>query len=99
MINVVPFTDDSQFTQEGMVKLHNLHEWANENPHSTLVLGHQRHFTVKIWAGILGDYLLGPYMLASSTQMANVQNILGSSPPEIIGGSTSRDQKENVVST
>ena len=38
------FTDGSQFTREGMVKLHNLYKWANENPCSTLLHGHQRRF-------------------------------------------------------
>ena len=41
----------------------NLHEWADENPCSTLVHGHQRRFAVNIWAGIVCDYLLGPYTL------------------------------------
>ena len=37
--------------------------------------------------------------VASSTRMDKVQNVLGSSPPEIIGGNTCRGQKENVVAT
>ena len=54
------FTDETQFTQEGMVKLHNLHKRADENPRSALVHGHQRRFAVNIWPGIVGNYLLGP---------------------------------------
>ena len=46
-----------------MVKLHNLHERADENPHSMRVRGHQRRFAVNIWAGILDDYLLESYMV------------------------------------
>ena len=52
--DIVLFTYESQFTREGMLKLHNLHEWAYENPHITLVHGHQRRiastFGLVSWA-------------------------------------------------
>ena len=87
--DIVLFTDESQFTRQG---ISNYTTCTNRHDY-------QRRFAVNIWADIIGVYLLGPSYVASSTQVTNVQNVLGRSPPEIIGGSIFRDQKENMVST
>ena len=47
-------SDKAQFTKDGMYNSH--------NPRTTALSGHQRRFAVNIWAGIVGDYLLGPYI-------------------------------------
>ena len=45
------FSDEAQFTRDGMYNSH--------NPRTTVLWGHQGRFSVNIWAGIVGDYLLG----------------------------------------
>lgn len=30
----IVWTDEAQFTRDGITNFHNLHEWANENPHN-----------------------------------------------------------------
>lgn len=57
------FTDEACFTRDGVVNSRNSHVWADENPHGTIVHGHQQRFGVNIWAGIIGDKLIGPYLL------------------------------------
>ncbi|GFX08071.1 transposable element Tcb1 transposase [Trichonephila clavipes] len=37
--------------------------WALNNPHSTRPRDMQQRFTVNVWVGIVGDSLLGPYIL------------------------------------
>ena len=59
----VLFSDEAYFTRNGMVNLHNTHTWAAENPHATTTRGHQERFSINVWAGILGDHLIGPFML------------------------------------
>lgn len=59
----VLFTDEAAFTREGMFNVHNQHVWANVNPHATRQRGHQVRFTVNVWAGIIDNYLIGPYVL------------------------------------
>lgn len=59
----VLFTDEATFTNNGMVNIHNTHTWAVENPHATTTRGHQERFAINVWAGILGDHLIGPFML------------------------------------
>lgn len=55
------FTDEAAFSLEDVVKIHNLHHWADENPHDSHAS--QRKFTLNIWAGIVEGSLLGLYIL------------------------------------
>lgn len=57
------FTDEAQFTRDGVVNYHNVHIWALENPHMIRESRHQEQFSVNIWAGIVGDTLIGPFIL------------------------------------
>ena len=42
---------------------HNSHVWPVANPHAASVHHHQRRFAVKVRAGIMNDFLIGPYLL------------------------------------
>lgn len=57
------FTDESEFTRDGINNFHNQHIWDYENPHATVQSRLQRRFSVNVWAGIVGDHLLGPVFL------------------------------------
>ncbi|GFW36497.1 DUF4817 domain-containing protein [Trichonephila clavipes] len=59
----VLFTDEATFSLEGVMNFHNLHTWADENPHAIRPHGAQRKCSINVWAGIVGDCLLGPYIL------------------------------------
>ncbi|GFX13315.1 uncharacterized protein TNCV_2907381 [Trichonephila clavipes] len=59
----VLFTDEASFSREGIFNTHNSHSWAAANPHVTRTRAAQDRFLVNVWAGILGDYLTGPYIL------------------------------------
>ncbi|GFW23138.1 uncharacterized protein TNCV_3802381 [Trichonephila clavipes] len=43
--------------------MRNQHVWSDSNPNCTIPRNHQQKFFVNVWAGILGDYLIGPYIL------------------------------------
>lgn len=58
----VLFTDEASFTREGTFNPHNAHLWALENPHGTRTRAAQSRFSVNVWAGIVGDHLIGPYL-------------------------------------
>ncbi|GFU13390.1 uncharacterized protein TNCV_698201 [Trichonephila clavipes] len=51
------------FSREGIFNTHNSHSWAAANPHVTRTRAAQDRFLVNVWAGILGDHLIGPYIL------------------------------------
>lgn len=58
----VLFTDECSFSRDGMFNTHNLHYWADENPHVTWPHAYQQRFSVNIWCGVLGNHLLGPHV-------------------------------------
>lgn len=63
-INTILFTDEAGFTKNGILNLHNSHVWADENPHATVVHQHQQQFqSINVWAGIIGNFLIGPCVL------------------------------------
>ncbi|GFT11762.1 uncharacterized protein TNCV_3684061 [Trichonephila clavipes] len=59
----VLFTDEASFSRERIFNTHNSHSWAAANPHVTRTRDAQDRFLVNVWAGILGDHLIGPYIL------------------------------------
>lgn len=56
------YTDEAQFTREGVFNQHNLHQWREENPHAVREHGFQHRYSVNVWAGILGDRIIGPHI-------------------------------------
>jgi hypothetical protein len=59
----VLWTDEAGFTRDGVMNLHNLHVWAEENPHPTRSSSFQHRFSVNVWAGIVDDQLIGSYVI------------------------------------
>ncbi|GFU40957.1 uncharacterized protein TNCV_4645371 [Trichonephila clavipes] len=79
----VLFCDETTFSREGVFNTHNAHMWALNNPHSTRLRAMQQRFTVNVWEGIVGDSLLGPYILPprlDSHKYLVFQNCLPMSP-------------------
>ena len=61
--STVLFTDECTFTCDGTFNTHNSHQWADVNPYASSTHAYQRRFSINVWAGIIGDHLLGPYLL------------------------------------
>lgn len=55
----VLFSDEAMFGREGCFNAHNWHVWAEENPHALFHRGFQERFSINLWAGLLGDRLVG----------------------------------------
>lgn len=74
------FTDECCFTRYGIMNYHNTHYWADANPHAIRQHHFQHRFSVNVWAGILGDTFLGPYVLPErlngATYLQFLQNVL-----------------------
>lgn len=57
------FSDESTFYLNGFVNKHNCRYWSNENPHA-FVEGHTQYpQKINVWAGILGNKVIGPLFL------------------------------------
>lgn len=50
--------------------------WAAEDPHTTVQSHYQEGFCINIWAGIVGDYLLGPQVLPNRLTGQNYKAFL-----------------------
>lgn len=60
-LNLVLFSDEAKFSNNGGVNKHNCHYYALENPH-WIRMGHfQNVISTNVWCGILGERIIGPY--------------------------------------
>lgn len=61
-VSSILWTDESYFSRDGVFNMHNNHQWALQNPHTVRVHAHQQRFGLNVWAGILGNFLIGPFV-------------------------------------
>lgn len=80
----IVWTDEAQFTRDGITNFHNLHEWANENPHNKKENAFQRRFDVSVWARIIDNTLIGPKVLPPRLNSQNYLEFLREVMPEIL---------------
>ena len=78
------FTDEAQFTREGIFNHQNQHHWTQANPHLTIERNHQHRYSVNVWAGILGDRLIGPHILPGPLNGENYAIFLDRTLPELL---------------
>jgi hypothetical protein len=57
------WADKACFTCEAVFCVHNSHLWAWDNPHTIHECVYQVHFTISVWAGIIGNIVMGPLLL------------------------------------
>lgn len=57
----VLFTDEATFHNSGSVNRHNFHYYATENPHVMRQVDHQHRWSLNVWGGIVGGYVVGPH--------------------------------------
>lgn len=62
----IMWSDESACRKDGYQNLHNLHNWALENPHATIQDRSQTQFKINLWTGILNGQIIGPYELPST---------------------------------
>jgi hypothetical protein len=74
------FTDEAQFTRDGINNSRNSHVWAEENPHAIRERRSQLRFSVNVWIGVINNQLVGPHFfdgpLTGQVYLNFLQNIL-----------------------
>ena len=53
----------AHFTRDGVNITINSHLWDRDNPRGTVESNNQHLFAVNMWYGVIGDQLIGPYIL------------------------------------
>lgn len=59
----VLFSDESTFTLHGHVNRQNCRYWSNENPHWMREEHTQYPEKINVWAGIVGNHIVGPFFI------------------------------------
>ncbi|XP_066595419.1 uncharacterized protein [Prorops nasuta] len=57
------WSDESTFTPNGIFNSKNFVFWSQENPHAVRVGAFQQRWTINVWAGLIGDQIIGPFFL------------------------------------
>lgn len=79
------FTDEACFTKDGLINLHNLHYWAiMANPFVLRQTHSQEKFSINCWAGIVGDCIIGPYLLPPRLNAESYLNFLEHELPPLM---------------
>ena len=78
-MDIIPhilFTDEAQFTRNGINNTRNSHMWAEKKPHATIVVNHQHRFSVNVWCGLLNNHLIGPHFIEGPLRAENYRRLL-----------------------
>lgn len=70
------WSDESMFTRNGAINIHNIHHWSDENPRVVRRTNFQHRFSVNLWAGIIGDQIIGPIVLPNRLNAEEYFNFL-----------------------
>lgn len=62
-LNWILFSDECTFTLHGEVNHHNCRYWSDNNPHWMRETHTQRPQKLNVWAGIIGDQVVGPFFI------------------------------------
>lgn len=75
-IGNILFTDESTFTLHGRHNSQNVRMWARENPRRIYAARTQYPQKLNVWAGILGDRIIGPFFINGNLNGARYLNLL-----------------------
>ncbi|KAJ4449838.1 hypothetical protein ANN_01244 [Periplaneta americana] len=78
---LVLFTDEAR---DGITNFHNQHVGAYENPRATVPSHHQVRFSLNMWAGIIGDRLVGPRVRVNRLTGQAYTNFLENTIPHVL---------------
>lgn len=90
----VLFTDESEFTRDGINNFHNQHLWAIDNPYAVIKDRNQRRFSVNVWGGIFANHVFGPVFLPPRLGGPAYREFLLNSLPLLLEGVPIRARRE-----
>src|SRR5215469_428712 len=70
------FTDEAKFYLNSHVCNHNMFYWSRSNPHWYENFNNQHKRNINVWAGILGDSIIGPFFYEEALNGENYLQIL-----------------------
>lgn len=70
------FSDECMFFLNGQVNRHNCRYWSDTNPHWFRETHTQYPQRLNVWAGIVGDHIVGPYFIDGNLTSATYLELL-----------------------
>lgn len=95
-VSSVLFTDEATFGRDGITNFHNDHVWADRNPRAAFQARHQQQFRINVWAGIVGDCLVGPYFLPARLTGAIYRDFIQNTLPELLHEDVPLNIRQNM---
>lgn len=78
------FSDEATFMNSGHVNKHNMHYWAVENPHWMRSVPFQHRWSLNVWCGIIGDFVIGPYFFEETVTSESYCDLLKNRLPALL---------------
>lgn len=75
-INHILYTDECSFVKTGVFNAHNEHVWSVSNPLAIKHSNFQHRWRINVWAGIIGDKIIGPLFLNNTMNGQNYLSFL-----------------------
>lgn len=75
-VNSIVFTDESTFMLNGNVNRHNCRYWTDTNPHWMIEAHTQHPQKVNVWAGIVGQNIIGPFIIDGNLDGVSYHHML-----------------------
>jgi hypothetical protein len=70
------YTNEVQFTRDGITNTRNSHSWAHEHSHEVAECHFQHRFSVNVWCGVLDSNLTGPRVIEGRLTAPYYSNFL-----------------------
>lgn len=74
--NSIVFSDEATFHLHGFVNRHNCRYWSDTNPHWMEEVHTQRPQKINVWAGIVGQHIVGPFFIEGNLNSARYLQLL-----------------------
>jgi len=75
-MNKILFSDEATFMSSGHINRHNMHYYAVENPYWMRSVPFQHRWSLNVWCGIIGDFVIGPYFFEGNVTSDSYCNML-----------------------
>ena len=83
-VSSVLFTDEATFGRDGITNFHNEHIWGDRDPRAVVQIRHKQQFRINVCTGIVGDCLVGPYVLPACITGAVFRDFIQNTLPDLL---------------
>ncbi|CAI6375452.1 unnamed protein product [Macrosiphum euphorbiae] len=95
IVNHILWSDESKFTNNGIMNKQNHRYWDDTNPHWSRETNFQTVWGINVWCGLVGEKLIGPYFYDGTLNGRRYLNFLTNELPRMLED-VSLDTREHM---